>query len=175
MNILFKLICILALVTALFSSGASLAQEQKITNDGTSNASSPEDINSTGVENDKDPDSATKDTIYQLAEKVLEVRPLDKQVERAIQQITAQMPVQRRERIRMVLRNAIDIEYLEHLSLKVMADVFSRKELETMIDFYSRPEIKTMDAKLGEFNRRISPSISLMVEEAMQELKKIQK
>lgn len=172
---LFKYVAILGVVIA-FPSAVSAAQERV-----SSDAQAVEEvvleepvISEIDAAPEVKPKVSMKDVRYELSEKVLEVRPLDQQVERAIQQLTSRMPVQKRERVRTVLRNAMDIEYLEHLSLKVMAELFTEKELKTFIEYYSRPEIQSMEKKMEEFNRRISPSISLMVEEALGEMKKIQ-
>jgi hypothetical protein len=100
------------------------------------------------------------------------LRPTAGQVEAAIDRIAeTNLPETERRAFRDRMMTAIDIQKLDDISIKAMAEVFTVPELQKMIEYYSTPESRSAAQKMPIYQNMVQPEISKMLDAALLELR----
>lgn len=107
----------------------------------------------------------------ELAEKILEVRPVKPQIDGAIDQYLSGVPEINRNDLGRTIRAMISYKALEKIALDAYVEVYTTKELEAMYDYYKKPESLTAANKAGQFGQMIMPEIIRMLDKAMMRVK----
>lgn len=105
----------------------------------------------------------------ELSKKLHQVMPVSvrEQVNIAIDEFVKQQPEDQREVFRANMRNALNYEALEKISVDAMAETYTDKELQVQIDYYSKPEAKSINDKYEAYANKVFPQISKMLDKAM--------
>ena len=103
----------------------------------------------------------------ELAKKLHDLRPTRDQVYAAIHQAAATQPPEEQESFRMAMRNVLNYQAIEKISIDAMVEIYTEPELQTMLDFYSKPEAKAASAKEDQYAGKVYPEIMRMLDEAM--------
>lgn len=106
-----------------------------------------------------------------LAEKMLEIRPVRAQIERAVDSYIAaalrEKSENERELFRMAMLRAINVDALEKVVIDAYAETFTEQELMAMVEYYGKPEARSAAAKESELSEKISPEIIKMLDQAV--------
>jgi hypothetical protein len=103
----------------------------------------------------------------ELAKKIHDLRPTRDQVHAAIDQAAATQPPEEQESFRMAMRNVLNYQAIEKISIDAMVEIYTEPELQAMYDFYSKPEAKNASAKEDQYAGKVYPEIMRMLDEAM--------
>ncbi|MBL4803596.1 MAG: DUF2059 domain-containing protein [Alphaproteobacteria bacterium] len=106
-----------------------------------------------------------------LAERMLEIRPAEKQIDRAIDTYVKNYMFNAAEEDKEVFRTAMkrlmNPKALEKVAVDAYAETFTLEELEAMVDYYSKPEAQSASDKQRQLNSRIGPEIANMMDRAL--------
>lgn len=103
----------------------------------------------------------------ELAVQMNERRPASAQVDIAIGQIAEQLPESDRDGFITFMKNNLDYKAIENISIDAMAETFTVEELEAMVEYYSKPEALSASEKLPEYQKKVSPEITRMIDKVM--------
>ena len=103
----------------------------------------------------------------ELAKEMNEYRPVQDQVEIAIDQIAQQFPDGDRAAFKSFMRNHLDFQAIEKISVDAMADTFTVEELKAMVEYYAKPEARSASEKLQGYQEKVSPEIIRMIDKVM--------
>ncbi len=110
-----------------------------------------------------------------LAEKMLEIRPAQKQVERAVDAYIKNYMVtasdKDKELFRIAMVKAMNPKALEKVAIDAYAETFTLAELEAMVEYFSKPEAQSASDKQSQLNAKIAPEISSMMDRALMRLR----
>ncbi len=110
---------------------------------------------------------ADYDKRHDLSVTMHKFHPAREQVEAAIEQAAQSQEPGEQEAFRTAMRNVLNYEAIEKISIDAMADIYSAAELQAMVDYYSKPEAKTASKKDPEYANRVYPEIVKMLDQAM--------
>ena len=113
----------------------------------------------------EDPGSEAKR--YELAREMHKLRPTRDQVYAAIDQMAQAQPESEREAFRTAMRNILNYEAIEKISIDAMAETYSEKELTAMVEYYSKPEALSAAQKDPQYAQKVYPEIVRMLDQAM--------
>lgn len=106
-----------------------------------------------------------------LAEKMVTIRPVRSQVERAVDAYIAVALRGRseseRELFRVRMLGAINADALEKITVDAYADTFTKEELAAMVEYYAKPEARSAAEKEAGLSEKISPEIIRMLDQAV--------
>ncbi len=118
--------------------------------------------------------SAQEDDFLQrleLAERMMEIRPVQAQVDRAIdvyvQNYLLAASEEDKEIFRTAMRRLMNPAALEKVAVDAYAETFTLKELEAMVEYYSKPEAQSASDKQRLLNSKIAPEIGRMMDRAL--------
>ena len=106
-----------------------------------------------------------------LAERMLEIRPAEKQVERAVDSYIRNYMFnasdEDQEIFRTAMKRLMNPKALEKVAVDAYAETFTLEELEAMVEYYSKPEAQSASDKQNLLNAKIAPEIALMMDRAL--------
>lgn len=102
-----------------------------------------------------------------LAQKMHEIQPASQQIDIAVSRVAQQMPEADRKPFHDNIMAAIDNKKLEELSIKTMADIFTKEELTLMVGYFSSPQAKSISEKMPMYQDILNPEIMKMLDAAM--------
>ena len=105
-----------------------------------------------------------------LAKEYSKLVPVDQDVDKTIEQLALQVPVAQRVQFKSILKQTIKPEKLQTVSELALVDLFTKDELEAMIAFYKTPEGQSIKDKMPEYQNRLQPVLSAMIQEAANSL-----
>lgn len=108
-------------------------------------------------------DSAEK---VALAKEYSQLVPVDSEIATTIEQLALQVPVAQRVQFKAILAQTIKPEKLKAASELALIDIFTEDELEALIEFYKTPEGQAIKTKMPEYQNRLQPVLSAMIQEA---------
>lgn len=113
------------------------------------------------------------ETRRKLASEYHEIRPVNLQVELAVDTVLNRLSLDklRKNELKNVLLKNMDYEELKILSTNSMAEVFSEAELKWMIDYYSKEEASSIEEKMPIYNDLVMPVITQMLDKAFMEIR----
>lgn len=104
-----------------------------------------------------------------LAQKMHEIRPAKQQIEDAVNTAANRLPAAAREDFRAQMMRSIDIAALEKHSVEVMAETFTKAELEKMVGYFGTPEAQSIAQKMAIYQSIMMPVITQMLDKAAME------
>jgi len=105
----------------------------------------------------------------QLATKMHEIRPAKDQIAEAVNAASNRLPQATRADFGAAMMKSIDIPALEKQSIEVMAQTFTKVELEKMVSYFGSPEAKVIAEKLAIYQAAMNPVIIQMLDKAAME------
>lgn len=116
-------------------------------------------------------DEATLAKRVELAKKMHEIRPTREQVNAAIDQVAIMQPEKEREAFKSAMREILNYQAIEKISVDAMAETFTQEELDAMVEYYSKPVAKSASDKEGIYRAKVYPEIIRMLDAAMMRVK----
>lgn len=107
----------------------------------------------------------------ELAEQMHEFRPVREQVESAINRFAQTQAPEQREAFKTAMRNVINVNALEKISVEAYADTFTLAELEAMVEYYAKPEARSASDKYADYSAIVYPEIVKMMDRALMRMK----
>ncbi|MCE7886401.1 MAG: hypothetical protein DYH13_02725 [Alphaproteobacteria bacterium PRO2] len=89
------------------------------------------------------------------------------QVNIAIDEAAAMQPENQKEIFRANMRNILNYQAIEKISIDAMAEIYTVAELQALVDYYSKPEAKSATAKHQLYAGKVYPEITRMLDQAM--------
>jgi len=105
-----------------------------------------------------------------LATKFHQVRPLRPQVDLTLDNLGKNMNPTVQAQYKKDIRAAFDYKKVEDASIKAMAETFTPAELKAMIAYYEDPAGKSAAAKMGDYEKKLSPVVEGAVNAAFLEM-----
>lgn len=106
-----------------------------------------------------------------LSKKMHEVRPINLQVEKVVEQMAARFPEDQRDKFIERMIDVFDKEALTDISVQAMAETFTAPELEKMIEFHGSPEGKTITEKMPVYQSLLEPELVKKIDKALMEVR----
>lgn len=103
----------------------------------------------------------------ELAKKMHEINPTSEQINAAIDDVAQVQPETEREAFKLAMRNALNYEALDKISTDAMAETYTEAELAAMVEYFSKPEAKSAAKKEEQYNSKVYPEITRMLDQAM--------
>lgn len=103
----------------------------------------------------------------ELSKKMHEINPTADQINAAIDDVALAQPEAEREAFKLAMRNALNYEALDKISTDAMAEVYTEAELQAMVDYFSKPEAQSAAKKEEQYNAKVYPEITRMLDQAM--------
>lgn len=103
----------------------------------------------------------------ELAKKMHEINPTADQINAAIDDVALAQPEAEREAFKLAMRNALNYEALDKISTDAMAEVYTESESQSMVDYFSKPEAQSAAKKEEQYNAKVYPEITRMLDQAM--------
>ena len=111
----------------------------------------------------------------ELAEQMLDIRPARVQLESALDQYIANymfnQPDHEQKIFRSAMLNVMNHKALNKIAVDAYAETFTVEELVAMVEYYAKPEAQSARKKQGELNRKISPEIIHMLDQALMRIR----
>ncbi len=114
-------------------------------------------------------DPATFDQRLELSKKWHEIMPFSvrDQVNAAIEEVVRAQPASEQEVFRVNMRNVLNYQALEKISIDAMAEIYTVPELQARVDYYAKPEAQTAAKKDDLYGQKVYPEIIRMLDQAM--------
>ena len=114
-------------------------------------------------------DPADLDKRMALAKKWHDLMPVSvrDQINAAIDQAANTQPEKEREIFKANMKNILNYQAIEKISIDAMAEIYTAAELEALVDYYSKPEAKTANEKYPIYANKVYPEITRMLDQAM--------
>lgn len=103
----------------------------------------------------------------ELSQKMHEIQPASRQIEVAVNRVALRLPETERAKFKDSIMTAIDTQRLEELSIKTMADIFTKDELDAMVGYFAAPEAASISEKMPLYQDVIQPEITKMLDAAI--------
>lgn len=103
-----------------------------------------------------------------LAKKYSTLAPLQDAINKSIEELVLQVPMDNRVLLKSTLERNIKIDQLESVSEMAMVDVFTLNELEALVAFYETPEGRAIKDKMPLYQSRLEPIITQMIRDAVE-------
>lgn len=103
----------------------------------------------------------------ELAQQYSKLVPIDSEVDKTIEQLALQVPVDQRVLFKSILQRTIKADRLKAASELALSDLFTAKELEAMVTFYGTPEGQAIKDKMPDYQERLQPVLQQMVQDAL--------
>jgi hypothetical protein len=111
----------------------------------------------------------------ELAEQMVEIRPAEKQIERAVDSYIKNYMVtasdEDKELFRIAMLKTMNPKALEKVAVDAYAETFTLAELEAMVEYFSKPEAQSASDKQRVLNAKIAPEIANMMDRALMRLR----
>lgn len=104
----------------------------------------------------------------ELAKQYSDSVPVAEEVNKSIEQLIVQVPVDQRVLLKSTLQRHIKVDQLKSVSEMALADVFTVKELEALAAFYATPEGKAIKEKMPAYQARLEPVLNQMIRDAVE-------
>lgn len=113
--------------------------------------------------------AADLDKRIELSKKWHSLMPMSvrEQINIAIDEVANQQPENQREVFRANMRNILNYQAIEKISIDAMAEIYTAAELDALVEYYSKPEAKSANDKYPAYAARIYPEITRMLDQAM--------
>lgn len=125
-------------------------------------------VESARAEND---DPTVRDQKLSLAREMHNIRPTAEQVDSAVRRASYSLPPQDRANFEAAMRNILNYNAIERVSVDAMVETYSRQELEAMVAYYSKPEARSASDKTALWAAQIQPEIIRMIDKAMMRIR----
>ena len=116
-------------------------------------------------------DNADLDARTALAKKMHQINPTRDQINGAIDDVAMGQPEEEREAFKTAMRNVLNYQTIEKISVDAMAETYTKPELEAMVEYYSKPEAKSASDKDAVYNSKVYPEIARMLDQAMMRIR----
>lgn len=103
----------------------------------------------------------------EVAKQVQDARPVRAQVDDAIDRYLLRLPEDQREEAGQLIREIINYDALEKISLDAYTEVYTEQELRAMYEYYSKPESRSAAAKTDQYADKVFPEIVRMLDRAI--------
>jgi len=107
-----------------------------------------------------------------IAKKYSEIVPVENEINAAIEQLSLQVPVDRRALMTSILKRSIKADRLKAVSELALAETFTTAELQALVDFYGTPEGVSVREKMPDYQNKIAPVLEGMIREAVSSYQK---
>lgn len=104
---------------------------------------------------------------HEIATEMHKLRPAKDQVDAAIETVSRKLPQAQRETFKMSMRNALNYNAIEKVSINAMAETFTLAELEAMLEYNKKPEAISANQKFDDYQKKVGPEIVRMIDKAM--------
>lgn len=108
---------------------------------------------------------------YEIAREMHKLRPVKTQVDNAIETVAARLPQAQRENFRMSMKNVLNYNAIEKVSVNAMAETFTLAELEAMLEYNKKPEAISANQKFSDYQAKVGPEIVRMIDKAMMRIR----
>lgn len=112
-------------------------------------------------------DDANLERRLELAKEIQKVRPVQSQVDGALERYLQSVPESQRDSYRRALQGVLSYKALEKISNDAYAEVYSEAELSAMLEYYKKPESLSAAKKSDQYAGRVLPEIMRMLDRAM--------
>jgi uncharacterized protein len=120
------------------------------------------------AEADADPSLAHR---LELAKRMHEIKPVKDQVDKAIEIYVERLPEKEREVYRTALKQIMNYEVLEKVSVDAYVQTYTEAELEAMVAFFGSPEGRSASEKFDAYGKIVYPEIVKMLDQAIMKAK----
>lgn len=103
----------------------------------------------------------------ELSRALHKIKPVKDQVDDAVNGVAERLPVSQRETFKASMRNILNYNSIENISINAMAETFTLKELEVMLEYNSKPEAMSANDKFPEYQNIVGPEILRMIDKAI--------
>lgn len=107
----------------------------------------------------------------ELSRQMHEFRPVEGQVNAAIDQVAQTRPPEEREAFQAAMRKILNYEAIKKISVEAMAETYTEAELKAMVEYFARPEAQSASDKEHMYAEKVYPEIIRMLDQAMMRLK----
>ena len=107
----------------------------------------------------------------ELSRQLHEIKPIKPRIDKSIDNIARQMKNTDQRAFAATVKRILNYNAIKTASIKAMADIYTLEELEAMIEYYSKPEAKSAAEKQDEYQERVSPEITKMMDKALMEMR----
>jgi hypothetical protein len=114
-------------------------------------------------------DPADLDKRIELSKKWHGLMPVSvrDQVNLAIEEAASAQPENQKEIFRANMRNILNYQAIEKISIDAMAEIYTTAELQALVEYYSKPEAKSATTKYQLYAAKVYPEITRMLDQAM--------
>lgn len=107
----------------------------------------------------------------ELARQMHQFRPVQDQVNGAVDAVARMQPPADREAFRVAMRRVLNYKAIERVSIDAMVDTYTLEELEAMVEYYSKPEARSASEKFDTYAGKVQPEIVRMIDAAIMRVK----
>ena len=109
------------------------------------------------------------------ADRYMQATPPKELFKDMAEQMSKNMPAERREQFKLVLEKFLDVEALTKVIKEAMVKDFSADELKALADFYGSPVGKSAMKKFGTYMKDVMPGINAEMMKAKEKADEAQK
>ncbi len=117
------------------------------------------------------PKAAPSAEKLELAKEYMKLMPLKPELDKIIEKLSQGVQQQQRVLFRSIVARTMQADRLEVAAQLAAAEVFTEAELKSMVDYYSSEEGRSASTKMPEFQARMQPVISQMVQDTVTQLR----
>lgn len=113
----------------------------------------------------------TAERRLELSKQLHEIKPIKPRIDHSIDNIANQMKNTDQRAFAATVKRILNYNSIKTASINAMAEIYTVEELEAMIEYYSKPEAKSAAEKQDEYQQRVSPEITKMMDKALMEMR----
>lgn len=102
----------------------------------------------------------------ELAQEYSTLVPVDAEIDKTIEQIALQVPVDQRVLFKSILARTIKADRLRSASELALVEIFTADELQALVDLYKTPQGRSIKDKMPEYQERLQPVLEQMIRDA---------
>jgi hypothetical protein len=104
---------------------------------------------------------------FELAKEIIRLYPIETEINNSIDGISKQLKAEKRALFKSIVSRSIKIDRLNAAAELAFVEIFTVGELRAMRDYYKSEEGRAIRNKMPQFETRMEPVISQMVQDAL--------
>lgn len=107
----------------------------------------------------------------QLSKELHEIKPIKPRIDRSIDNIASQLREEDQRSFAANVKRILNYNAIKNASINAMAEIYTLQELEAMVEYYAKPEAKSAAEKQDDYQNRVGPEITKMMDKALMEMR----
>ncbi len=111
------------------------------------------------------------ETRLKLSKEIHDLKPVKPRIDKTIDSISKKLKESDQRSFAATVKRILNYKIIETSSINAMAEIYTAAELAAMLEYYKKPEAISAAEKQEEYQEKVSPEITKMLDKALMEMR----